>query len=131
MASGERLGDNVTCAYIAMALAVALDLSLNKIVKSVSPEADQYTLQRYGRDNCIDAKRALHMDGFTDVDPRSEWGRRLLQQRERTWIALFVVERGVCLARGRSFTVPTTALIENCDTWHQSDIADRRDGPMN
>ncbi|EPS26482.1 hypothetical protein PDE_01419 [Penicillium oxalicum 114-2] len=131
MAPGERLGDDDTCAYIAMALAVALDLSLNKIVTSVSPETDQYTLQRYGRGNCIDAKRALHMDGFTDVDPRSEWGRRLLRRRERTWIALFVVERGVCLARGRSYTVPTTALIENCDTWHQSDIADRRDGPMN
>lgn len=37
----------------------------------------------------------------------------------------------VCLARGRSYTVPPTALVENCDIWHLSDIADRRDGPMN
>lgn len=37
----------------------------------------------------------------------------------------------VCLARGRSYTVPPTALIENCDMWYRSDIADRRDGPMN
>ena len=36
----------------------------------------------------------------------------------------------VCLARGRSYTVPRTALIENCDLWHVSDIADPRDGPM-
>lgn len=27
--------------------------------------------------------------------------------------------------------MPLTALVENCDIWHLSDIADRRDGPMN
>lgn len=37
----------------------------------------------------------------------------------------------VCLARGRSYTVPPTALIENCDHWHLSNVADLRDGPMN
>jgi hypothetical protein len=37
----------------------------------------------------------------------------------------------VCLARGRSYTVPTTTLIDNCDRWHISDIADSHDGPMN
>lgn len=37
----------------------------------------------------------------------------------------------VCLARGRSYTVPPTTLIENCDRWHLSNIADPRDGPMN
>jgi hypothetical protein len=37
----------------------------------------------------------------------------------------------VCLARGRSYTVPLTTLIENCDRWHLSNIADLRDGPMN
>lgn len=37
----------------------------------------------------------------------------------------------VCLARGRSYTVPPTTLIENCDRWHLSTIADPRDGPMN
>lgn len=37
----------------------------------------------------------------------------------------------VCLARGRSYTVPPTTLIENCDRWHLSSIADPRDGPMN
>ncbi|KAJ5241866.1 uncharacterized protein N7469_000193 [Penicillium citrinum] len=130
MAPGDKLGDDDTCSYIAMALTVALDLSLNKIV-TPSSSFDRDLLYRLARADCIDAKRALHMDGFDDIDPHSEWGRRLLRRRERTWIALFVVERGVCLARGRSYTVPPTALIENCDTWHRSDIADRRDGPMN
>src|SRR5213592_3348297 len=37
----------------------------------------------------------------------------------------------VCLARGRSYTVPPTTLVENCDRWHLSNIADPRDGPMN
>ncbi|KAJ5639890.1 uncharacterized protein N7484_007752 [Penicillium longicatenatum] len=130
MAPGERLGDDDTCSYIAMALTVALDLSLNKIV-TPSSSFDRDLLSRLARADCIDAKRALHMDGFDDVEPNSEWGRRLLRRRERTWIALFVVERGVCLARGRSYTVPPTALLEHCDVWHRSDIADRRDGPMN
>ncbi|KAJ5736643.1 uncharacterized protein N7483_001768 [Penicillium malachiteum] len=109
---------------------VALDLSLNKII-TPSSSFDRDLLSRLARADCIEAKRAMHMDGFDDVDPDSEWGHRLLRRRERAWIALFVVERGVCLARGRSYTVPPTALIENCDVWHLSKIADRRDGPMN
>lgn len=92
MAPGEHLGDDDTCSYIAMALTVALDLSLNKIV-CPSSSLDPDRLNRLARADCIEAKRALHMDGF-DADPRSEWGRRLLRRRERAWIALFVVERG-------------------------------------
>ncbi|KAJ5514907.1 hypothetical protein N7463_004459 [Penicillium fimorum] len=130
MSPGDRLGDDDTCSYIAMALTVALDLSLNKIV-SPSSSFDQELINRLARADCIDAKRALHMDGFDDIDPCSEWGLRLLRRRERAWIALYVVERGVCLARGRSYTVPPTTLIENCDRWHLSNIADPRDGPMN
>lgn len=93
MAPGDKLGDDDTCSYIAMALTVALDLSLNKIV-TPSSSFDRDLLYRLARADCIDAKRALHMDGFDDIDPHSEWGRRLLRRRERTWIALFVVERG-------------------------------------
>ncbi|KAH1489935.1 hypothetical protein KXX42_000736 [Aspergillus fumigatus] len=130
MAPGSSSGDDDTCSYIAMALTVALDLSLNKIV-TPSTGFDSTLQNRLAKADCIDAKRALYMDGFEAVDPASEWGRRLLRRRERAWIALFVLERGVCLARGRSYTVPLTALIENCDRWHISDIADSRDGPMN
>ncbi|OQE46122.1 hypothetical protein PENCOP_c001G04187 [Penicillium coprophilum] len=124
MNPGDRLGDDDTCSYIAMALTVALDLSLNKIV-SPSSSFQQELMSRLARAECIDAKRALHMDGFDDVDPSSEWGLRLLRRRERAWIAF------VCLARGRSYTVPPTTLIENCDRWHLSNIADPRDGSMN
>ncbi|EAW17269.1 uncharacterized protein NFIA_006330 [Aspergillus fischeri NRRL 181] len=108
MAPGSSSGDDDTCSYIAMALTVALDLSLNKIV-TPSTGFDSTLQNRLAKADCIDAKRALHMDGFEAVDPASEWGRRLLRRRERTWIALFVLERG----------------------WHISDIADSRDGPMN
>lgn len=149
MAPGDCLGDDDTCSYIAMALTVALDLSLNKIV-TPSSSFEGTLLKGIARADCIDAKRALHIDGFGDVDPDTERGRRLLRRRERAWIALFVVERGyvlcscrhgyaiiladkysVCLARGRSYTVPITTLLENCDQWHISDIADSHDGPMN
>ncbi|KAH8694273.1 hypothetical protein BGW36DRAFT_463828 [Talaromyces proteolyticus] len=129
MDPGKQLGDDDTCLYIAMALNIALDLSLNKVT-TLSQTADG---RKFARADCLEARRALLMDGFGDVDPQSEWGRRLLRRRERTWIALFVVERGVCLARGRSYSVPVTALLENCDRWHlvDRDIADPRDGQMN
>ncbi|KAL4993709.1 hypothetical protein BDV10DRAFT_178433 [Aspergillus recurvatus] len=130
MAPGACLGDDDACSYIAMALTVALDLSLNKIVLP-STSFDSSLARRLAKADCIDARRALQIDGFAEVDPASNWGRRLLRRRERTWIALFVLERGVCLARGRSYTVPPTALIENCDRWHVSDLADSRDGAMN
>ncbi|KAJ0415556.1 hypothetical protein BJY00DRAFT_256303 [Aspergillus carlsbadensis] len=130
MAPGSCLGDDDACSYIAMALAVALDLSLNKIVLP-STGFDGGLSRRLAKADCIDAKRALHIDGFDSVDPTSDWGRRLLRRRERIWIALFVLERGVCLARGRNYTVPITALIENCDRWHAAELADSRDGAMN
>lgn len=91
MAPGECLGDDDTCAYIAMALTVALDLALNKIV--VPSSTFDGAFESLPRADCIDARRALHMDGF-DVDADSERGRRLLRRRERAWIALFVLERG-------------------------------------
>ncbi|KAL4911765.1 hypothetical protein BDW62DRAFT_45734 [Aspergillus aurantiobrunneus] len=130
MAPGGCLGDDDACSYIAMALTVALDLSLNKIVLP-STSLDSSLPRRLAKADCIDAKRALQIDGFDDVDSCSDWGRRLLRRRERTWIALFVLERGVCLARGRSYTVPPAALIEHCDRWHISHLADSRDGAMN
>ncbi|GKZ26744.1 hypothetical protein AbraIFM66951_004801 [Aspergillus brasiliensis] len=130
MEPGSCLGDDDTCSYIAMALAVALDLSLNKIVLP-STSFEHSLLRRLAKAETIDAKRALYMDRFDGIEPTSAWGRRLLRRRERTWIALFVLERGVCLARGRSYTVPSTALINHCDKWHVSDFADSRDGPMN
>lgn len=129
MPPGEHSADDETCSYLATALAIAVDLSLNKIVLP-SSSFDSEQARQFTKADCIDGRRALWMDGFEDVEHTSEWGRRLLRRRERAWIALFVLERGVCLARGRSYTVPITALLENCDRWHMSAIADSRDGPM-
>ena len=36
----------------------------------------------------------------------------------------------ICLARGRPYAVPIGPLVESCDTWHISDIADRWDGSV-
>lgn len=36
----------------------------------------------------------------------------------------------VCLARGRSFTVQISPLVERCDVWHKSPISDIWDGSI-
>jgi hypothetical protein len=93
MPPGKHSADDETCNYMSMALTIALDLSLNKIVlPSSSFKLDIF--KRLSRADCIDGRKALDMDGFDDIDPSSERGRRLLRRRERTWIALFVLERG-------------------------------------
>ncbi|RFU26097.1 hypothetical protein B7463_g10243, partial [Scytalidium lignicola] len=123
MSPGKHWADDETCSYMAMALTVAVDLSLNKLI--IPPPATSYdTVPRnIPKYDCISARKALDLDGFDDVDPSSEWGQSLLRRRERIWISLFVLDRGVCLARGRSFTVPATPLIETCDNWHTSPLA--------
>ncbi|KAI0908307.1 hypothetical protein F4823DRAFT_599723 [Ustulina deusta] len=127
--AGEHWADDETSTYMSMALSIAVDLYLNKIILPSSPEAP------FSRDNIplsdrISSRRALDVDGFAEIDPESEMGRRLLRRRERTWLSLFVLERGVCLARGRSYMLPMSQLIENCDQWHLCELADRWDGSI-
>ncbi|KAI0450064.1 hypothetical protein F5B21DRAFT_492431 [Xylaria acuta] len=127
--AGEHWADDETSTYMSMALSIAVDLYLNKIILPSSPDAP------FSRDNIpssdqISSRRALNVDGFTEIDPVSEIGRRLLRRRERTWLSLFVLERGVCLARGRSYMLPMSQLIENCDQWHLCELADRWDGSI-
>ncbi|KAL1839584.1 hypothetical protein VTJ49DRAFT_1327 [Mycothermus thermophilus] len=108
------------------------DLSLHKILVPLASLRDGPG-GRFGgiaRADCIDPKVALALDGFPDVDPASEFGLRLLRRRERCWIALFVLERGMCLARGRCYTVPITPILRACDQWHLSNIADTMDGHL-
>ncbi|KAH4111960.1 hypothetical protein HBH47_233060 [Parastagonospora nodorum] len=126
---GSYASDDDTSLYLATSLSIALDLSLDKILTPssfLSPDR----LAQIPRADCLDAKRALSMDGFEDIDPGSEWGMRLLRRRERVWIALFVLERGVCLARGRSYCIPKTSLILNCDEWHNHASSYVQDGPL-
>ncbi|KAI0114341.1 hypothetical protein GGR51DRAFT_503974 [Nemania sp. FL0031] len=127
--AGEHWADDETSTFISMASSIAVDLYLNKIILPSSPDAP------FSRDNIpssdqISSRKALNVDGFPEIDPESEMGRRLLRRRERTWLSLFVLERGVCLARGRSYMLPMSQLIENCDQWHLCELADRWDGSI-
>ncbi|KAK8128672.1 hypothetical protein PG984_009780 [Apiospora sp. TS-2023a] len=128
ISAGEHWADDETSTYISMALTVALDLSLNKIILSETP--DIRMLDSIASSDCISARRALTIDGFPEVDPDSLMGRRLLRRRERTWLSLYVLERGICLARGRDPILPMSPLIMTCDQWHLSDLADRWDGSI-
>lgn len=130
MAPGRHWADDETCSYMATALTIAVDISLNKLIV-LSPSLSLAGIhERRPPSDYISARKALDLDGFHDVAPNSDLGRRLLRRRERIWLALFVLDRGVCLARGRGFTVPLTPIIEHCDHWHQLDIADVWDGSM-
>jgi hypothetical protein len=129
MQAGMHAGDDDAALYISTALSIALDLSINKIIVP-SGSFDQELLKLVSKADCLDARKALAMDGFEDVDVGSEWGQRLLRRRERVWIALFVLERGVCLARGRSYCVPITPLLKHCNEWHLYGISDPQDGPL-
>ncbi|KAK3313065.1 hypothetical protein B0H66DRAFT_569455 [Apodospora peruviana] len=129
MFPGKHSTDDETCWYVSMATTMALDLSLHKILFPVTSIRDSLR-GAIARADCVDPKVALSLDGFGDVDPDSEYGRRLLRRRERCWIALFVLERGMCLARGRSYTVPLTPILKGCDQWHLSPISDTMDGHL-
>ncbi|KAK5945306.1 hypothetical protein PMZ80_002510 [Knufia obscura] len=122
--------DDQTCFYLSTAMTIAIDLSLNRIVVPSPTMRPHGIMEKIAQADCIEAQRALDLDGHTDVDPESTLGRRLLRARERVWMALFTLDRGVCLARGRPWTVPTGPLIDTCDAWHASDIADKEDGSM-
>ncbi|KAH8881673.1 hypothetical protein GQ53DRAFT_667295 [Thozetella sp. PMI_491] len=129
MFPGKHSADDETCWYVSMATTMAIDLSLHKII--VAPESSRDGMVgTIPRADCIDPKLALSLDGFGEVDPVSDVGRRLLRRRERCWIALFVLERGMCLARGRVYTVPVTPILRLCDQWHMSSIADTMDGHL-
>jgi hypothetical protein len=123
--------DDESVTYLQMALTIAMDLSLHKVITTSLPPPYSGTQPRIPSADRISSKKALELDGYDELDPSSEWARRLLRRRERTWLALFVLERGVCLARGRRYTLPITPLIDTCDQWHVSDIADsRQDGAI-
>ncbi|KAI1762668.1 hypothetical protein GGR53DRAFT_406095 [Hypoxylon sp. FL1150] len=129
ISTGEHWADDETSTYLSMALTIALDLYLNKVIlpSSTEPRSPRDTIAVA---DCISGRKALGMEGFIDVDPDSPRGRKLLRRRERAWLSLYVLERGVCLARGRDYVLPMSPLIENCDQWHLSDIADRWDGSI-
>lgn len=125
----DQAADDDTGVFIAVALSIALDLSLNKIIIP-SQSLDPDLMKRIPKADCIEAKRALEMDGLEHTAIHSAWAQRLLRRRERIWIALFVLERGVCLARGRSYCLPITPLVTHCNSWHMHAVADPQDGAL-
>lgn len=129
MGPGVHSTDDETCWFVSLATTIAIDLQMHKMSMPAEAFKDG-AAGNLGRQECIDPELALRSGGFRDVDPNSELGRRLVRRRERCWIALFVLERGMCLARGRSYTLPMTPLIRRVDQWHISDIADRSDGAL-
>jgi hypothetical protein len=129
MFPGEHSTDDETCWYMSMATTIAVDLMLHKL-HVPTHMLGQGSSNALARGDCIDPHTALAIDGFGNLDPASSLGRRLIRRRERCWIALFVLERGMCLARGRSYTCPMTRVIKDCDQWHRSDIADPMDGHL-
>lgn len=129
MFPGQHSTDDETCSYISIANTVATDLSLHKSL--VSPEMlGSGSGIGLARGDCLDPRAALAMDGFPDVDPWSERGRLFLRNRERCWLSLFVLERGMSLARGRPFSVPMTRSLRDCDNWHRNEYADPLDGHL-
>ncbi|KAK1579954.1 uncharacterized protein LY79DRAFT_521757 [Colletotrichum navitas] len=129
MFPGQHSTDDETCWYVNMAATIAIDLSLHKLLIPMDflGSGSQAAL---ARGDCLDPRTALAMDGFGQIEPTSYLGQRLLRRRERCWIALFVLERGMSLARGRPYTVPVTRIIKDCDRWHRSSIADPMDGHL-
>lgn len=129
MFPGDNSTDDETCAYISLANTIATDLSLHKSLVSAEVLSSGSGMN-LARGDCLDPRAALAIDGFADIDPWSERGRLLLRNRERCWLALFVLERGMSLARGRPFVVPITRSLKDCDNWHRSDLADPLDGHL-
>lgn len=94
MAPGKHWSDDESCSYVAMASAIAIDLCMNKLVIPSPSIYNSEIPATTPKSDCITARKALDMDGFTNVDPSSPQGRRLLRSRERIWLALFVLDRG-------------------------------------
>jgi hypothetical protein len=110
MHPGAHATDDETGLYISVALSIALDLSLNKII-TPSKSLDQDLLKRIPKADCIEANKALVMDGFEDIDAASPLGRRLLRRRERVWIALFFDEIWTTFSTKSGRGVTLTGLL--------------------
>jgi len=94
MAPGKHWADDETCSYMASALTIAVDISLNKLIVPSPSESLAGVHEIRSPSECIAARKALDLDGFQDVEPLSQLGQRLLRRRERIWLALFVLDRG-------------------------------------
>lgn len=118
MFPGQHSTDDEACVYISMATSIAIDLSLHKVLVPTELLEDGSKLM-LARGECLATRTALAIDGFSDVDPRSEMGKMLLRGRERCWISLFVLERGYVPVR-MSILPPLTLWSAACP-WREGD----------
>lgn len=93
MFPGRHSTDDEACMYISMATSIAIDLSLHKVLVQTEVLRGESTLT-LARGECLDMRTALAMDGYPDLDARTEKAKLYLRNRERCWISLFVLERG-------------------------------------
>jgi hypothetical protein len=93
MSPGKHWSDDETCSYMAIALTIANDIYLNKLIVP-SPTDGRGVPHGVAQSECITARKALDLDGFPEIDPSSLLGRRLLRRRERIWLTLFILDRG-------------------------------------
>ncbi|EMR72893.1 putative zn 2cys6 transcription factor protein [Eutypa lata UCREL1] len=129
ISAGEHWADDETSTYISMALMIALDLSLNKIILPYSDEP-RTPRDSVATSECVSARKALYVDGFPDVDPNSLIGRRLLRRREHRWdgsiVSVAVLRRDLAnlIARVRaicdSYTDGTHSEAGVVDIWYQT-----------
>lgn len=83
---------DATCFFIATATTIAIDLALHKVVRH--GDGGIPGSRNLPRGECLDARTALVIDGYADLDPESTQAKLLIRQRERCWICLFTLERG-------------------------------------
>lgn len=91
LAPGKHWEDDEASSFLTNALVIALDLSLDKVIIGTSDTRSRHGL---ARQDAVDAKKALALDGFGNLEPNSPMGRRLLRSRERVWLAFFALDRG-------------------------------------
>ena len=91
LSAGKQWEDDEGSSFLSNALAIALDLSLDKVIVR-SPDDREW--EGLASRDVVDAKKALALDGFDAIDPDTSIGRILLRRRERAWLALFILDRG-------------------------------------
>ncbi|KAL7629839.1 hypothetical protein AAE478_001362 [Parahypoxylon ruwenzoriense] len=67
ISAGEHWADDETSTYLSMALTIALDLSLNKIILP-PPTEPRSPREAIAISDCISARKALAIDGFADAN---------------------------------------------------------------
>ena len=73
------------------------------------------------------ARNSSHRNAQDDTDPRSrsseEEIQRILRNRERAWLNLFLFEVSLSAHTGRRPTLGVDPIVLSCDSWHKREFA--------